>query len=54
MVVHNKFWDTLQVLGSDESDKMATKRPSNRQRGSGRETSKEKTSQELDENILTV
>lgn len=32
MAVHNKFWDTLQAFGSDESDKMATKRPINRQK----------------------
>lgn len=42
VVVPNKLWHTLQAFGSDESDKMATKRSNNRQIPSSRETGEEK------------
>lgn len=42
MAAHSKSWDTVEAFaptGSGESDKMATKRPNNRQICGGRETS---------------
>lgn len=54
MFRNNKFWDSLQAFGSDESDKMATKRPNNRQICSERREMVEKLHQQTKNYSRTV